>query len=217
LKYFNGNSYPETAKSAENDYIHLLACDNGTFTVSHKESGRVFFEMPTVLLGTDDTFAYCTHASVSKSRDEDMTTFTSVQKIALPSGVAEPLTVFEQNAVLNTVLHDTTGDILLSVNYELSPFDTVVRFPSGINNPTVNGNAYSDDLADPFALRDEISLTDDAGEIFRVAVATKEDIKVAISTDGNIDVFLPSIAPATEKNRITVNFIIGFTEYSIYE
>jgi hypothetical protein len=217
LIFFNGTSYPETAKTAENDYIHLLACDNGTFTVSHKESGRVFFEMPTVLIGTEDTFAYCTSAAISKSRDDDMATFTSVQKIAMPSGIADPLTVFEQSVVVNTVLHDTSGDILLSVNYECSPFDTVLRFPSGIDNPTVNGTPFDTEMTKPFLLTGEAELTDEAGEVFRVTPATEKPIKVTVTSDGNLDVFLPSIAPATEKTRSQINFIIGFTEYSLYE
>ena len=163
--------------------------------------------MPTVLVGTEDTFAYCAHAAISKSRDADMTTFTSVQKIAIPSGIADPLTVFEQSAVMNTVLHDTSGDILLSVNYEASPFDTVVRFPSGIDTPTVNGQPFDKEMTTPFALEGEAVLTDEMGEIFRVTPATDLPIKIAVTADGNIDVFLPSIAPATEKTRYQVNLL----------
>jgi hypothetical protein len=60
-------------------------------------------------------------------------------------------------------------------------------------------------------------LTDEAGEVFRVTPATDKEIKIAVTSDGNIDVFLPSIAPTTEKTRLQINFIIGFTEYSLYE
>ena len=119
--------------------------------------------------------------------------------------------------VLNTVLHDTTGDILLSLNYGACPLDTVIRFPSGIDNPTVNGMPFNDDLKAPRCFDGEIILSDENGEVFRVTVATQNEIKASVSADGNIDIFLPSIAPVTEKSRSQVNFIIGFTEYSIYE
>ena len=214
MKYFNGTGYPETAKSAENDHVHLLACDNGTFTISHKESGRVFFEMPTLLIGTDDMFAYCTHADIMKSRDEDMTSFTSVQTIRFPSGRAEPFFAHQTTACLTTTLYDTTGDILLSLNYEASPFDTVLRFPSGIDTPTVNGSPYDTAMNQPFALDGEIVLYDTEGQLLRVTVATDLPVKAAVTEDGNIDLYLPSGAPAT---RQTVNLVIGFTEYTIYE
>lgn len=217
MKFFNGSTYPESAKSVENDHLHLLTCDNGSFTVSHKESGRVFFEMPTLLIGTDDMFAYCTHADIMKSRDEDMTTFTSVLNIRFPSGRAEPLYAFETSAVLAATLYDTSNDLLISLNYEASALDTVLRFPTGIDNPSVNGNAFTGEMKTPFALDGELTLSDESGEIFRVAVATDAPVTAAVTEDGNIDLYLPSIAPANENNRITVNMIVGFTEYSIYE
>ncbi len=217
MKYFNGSAYPESAKSAENDYLHLLVCDNGTFTVSHKESGRVFFEMPTLLVGTDDMFAYCTHADIMKSRDADMTAFTSVQNIRFPSGRAEPLYAFESTAVLTTTLYDTSNDLLISLNYEASALDTVLRFPTGIESPTVNGNAFTGEMKTPAEFSGELTLTDEEGQIFRIAVATDASVTAAVTEDGDIDLYLPSIAPATESKRVTVNLIAGFTEYSVYE
>jgi hypothetical protein len=56
MNLFNGTKYPESAKSAENDRLHLLMCDNGSLTLSHKESGRVFFEFPTRSVGFHRTF-----------------------------------------------------------------------------------------------------------------------------------------------------------------
>lgn len=212
MKYFNGGLYPETAKSAENENLHILIGDNGAFTVSHKESGRVFFELPTLMLGFDDSFAYCTQASIMKNRDGDMTTFTAVLPIRIPTGRAEPLYAFESTAVVNATVCDGADELLFSIDYEESAFTYILRLPTGIEHPTVNGNEFSEAFKTPFELNSELTLTDESGEIFRIAVAAEKDASVSVTESGDIDVYLPSSEPAERNKRSTFNIAVCFSE-----
>ncbi len=211
MKYFNGTSYPESAKSAENDYLHLLACDNGTFTLSHKESGRVFFELPTLLVGADDMFAYCTHADIIKIRKESSAMFCSVQKISVPYGKTDKIYSLETTAVLRTTMPDDRDFIAFELDYQASEFDTVVRIPTGIEYPRINKAEYSGDM---ITLKPDelLTLSDSDGAILKIAVLPEyAPLDAAVTPDGNVDIYLPSIAPATEKTFKKLEFGILFS------
>lgn len=218
MKFFNGTKYNESAKSAENDFLHLLVNDNGTFTVSHKESGRVFFETPTLLIGQSDTYSYCTHADVQKCRRDKGVIFDITQKLNAPiihNGNIPPIN--QPIAFMNTVIMDDSDDTItmtcslcLPDGFFDNGYEAIIRFPSGIDAPTVNSLPLSEVTFLHIPMANSITLTDENGENVSVLNTSDFDLDVSVTEDGNIDVYIPSNAPVNEIGLLDFGFVISF-------
>ena len=218
MNLFNGTKYPESAKSAENDRLHLLMCDNGSLTLSHKESGRVFFEFPTLLVGKNDCYSYCTHAEIQKCRREKGAFFDVTQRINAPVihenrffAINEPI-IF-----MNTIIMDDEDDSLtlmcslsLPKGYSEYGYKTVLRFPTGIDFPAIDSEPYEEKLPQSLSAGANVTLTDDQEQSISLTNASDTPVDVQITKDGNLDVFLPSSIPANEIGLLDFSFVLSF-------
>ncbi len=219
MKFFNGTNYSESAKSAENDFLHILACDNGTFTVSHKESGRVFFEMPTLLIGKHDTYSYCTHATIQKCRRGQTAVFETQLAVAPPiidvgalALINEPV-IFYNAAVLNDnsdVLSFNASLNLPNGFTENEGYEAVLRFPFGIDSPTLDDMPYEDALPRSLAPTEKVTLTDENGDSVSLINLSGSSVLIEITSDGCLDVYLPTDATPNEFGLIDFEFELSF-------
>lgn len=219
MKFFNGTDYSESAKGAENDFLHILACDNGTFTVSHKESGRVFFEMPTLLIGKHDTYSYCTHATVQKCRRGQTAVFETQLAVAPPiinvgalALISEPV-IFYNAAVLTDTVDVLSFNASLNLPNGFTDndgYEAVLRFPFGIDEPTVDGMPYEDVLPHSLAPTECIKLTDENGDGVTLTNASDIPVSIEITRDGCLDVYLPTDATSNEFGLIDFEFELSF-------
>ena len=219
MKFFNGTNFRESAKSAENDYLHILVTDNGSLTVSHKESGRVFFEMPTLLIGQKDTYSYCTHAQVQKCRREGGVVFDITQKLNAPIIHNGGVPALQQPIVfMNTGIMDDNDEALTVTSSLCLPddffdmgYEAVLRFPCGMDYPQINGAPYGNATFLHIPIANTIELTDENGENVSLLNTSDFELEASVTEDGNLDVKIPSIAPVNEIGLIDFGFTVSFS------
>lgn len=195
---------PETVKTAENDVFHVTVNDSGTLIISDKESGRVFFEMLTVLVGDGASVGYNTRASVIKHSLDDLYAFDAVTSVPIPCETNAPEKPFLPHApqffevFTRTSLCKSDGSLKISVAYTECGHSVSVRFPTGAAYPTVS--SATGELGEVFPLENEVTLTDADGQIFTVKTASTE-LEAKATEGGDLDVICPSIAPVIGKTR----------------
>ncbi len=218
MRFFNGTNYPETAKSAENDFLHLLVCDNGAATVSHKASGRVFFEIPTLLIGRSDTYSFCTHAQIQKCRHEGGAIFDITEQINAPvipqNGISAPSgpVIFMNTVIMNDSEESLSMMCSLSLpeDFDEKGYESVLRFPTGIYEPKIDISPLAGEFKYPLPPTEGITLTDENGDGFSVSNDSPLELSVTVTADGSIDVFIPSNAPVNDIGLIDFTLTLKF-------
>ncbi len=208
--FFNGTAFPESAKSAENEFYHLLACDNGTFTVSDKRSGAVYFEFPTLLVGENDSYCYCTHSQIMKSRASDAALFTTADEI--PLSIAPTNGDFLKNHIFFKQISLTDSSDILSLTVSFAPCkkEVILRLPTGATEPQVQAIGFMGELETEFLTKENIFITNEMGSTISISLPC--EMKASITQDGNIDLVLNEINPIiAPENHQMLSFTFDIT------
>lgn len=176
---------PETVKTAENANFHITVNDNGCCIISDKATGRVFFEMFTVMLSNELSAGYNTRASVIKTVTDEFSIFDIVQDVPIPCDFKQtflPCEPKHAHFFIRVILGKADGSLKFSFGFDATEQDVTLRFPTGIDYPTVTGQH----LDNRFGFGGSLTVLDDAGMPFTL-ISPSKDVLASVSQDGNVD------------------------------
>lgn len=193
---------PVTVKTAENELYHVTVNDSGTLIISDKESGRVFFEMMTLMLENGTAVGYNTHSDVIKHTKPSFTAFDVITRIPIPEqDPTEKAFLPHKIQTLDVFSRITLGSgdapINITVAYEDPGLPLTVRFPTGAEYPGISPEAALDEI---FSFAGSVTITDAEGLTFTVQ-SDENALAARVTSAADLDIIIPSIAPATDKTR----------------